>query len=165
MENTSDNVFAPPRATLDTREGPEALWELSWKEIRKLYLASVNVRALGVLYGLGAVGAVIGGAMVAFSPAGSQTETGVPLAGIGAIVLVLGLIYVAACVSSFTRPVWGRWLGMVLCVLSLFSFPLGTLIGIIGIIAYAQGGRLFGPERLMHKDLAAVYKQRKKDKK
>ena len=160
----SENVFAPPRASLDVQEGPEALWELPWKELRRIYLASVNIRALGVLYGLGAVGAIAAGSMLLVGTVGgAQPEAAT--AFLWALVVVLGLIYVAACVSSYTRPTWGRWLGIVLCVLSLFSIPFGTLIGLLGLIAYAQGGKLFGPGRLLHKDVAAVYKQRKKDKK
>ena len=163
MDNAGDNVFAPPRAQLDTREGPQALWDLSWKDIRKLYLASVNVRALGVLYAIGAVGvlALVG---ITLSNPAATARGGVeslPLALLAGI----GVIEIAGAVTSFTRPVWGRWLGIVLCVMSLLSFPLGTLIGIIGLIAYAQGGKLFGADRFMHKDVAAVYKQRKKDKK
>jgi hypothetical protein len=37
---------------------------------------------------------------------------------------------VVAAVTSFTRPRWARWLGIVLCLLSLLAIPLGTLIGI-----------------------------------
>ena len=164
MDNAGGNVFAPPRAQLDTREGPEALWDLSWKDIRKLYLASVNIRALGVLYGLGASGVIVIGAVALATPAATTARAGIeslPMALLGAI----GVVELAGAVTSFTRPVWGRWLGVVLCVLSLLSFPLGTAIGIIGLMAYAQGGKLFGPERFMHKDVAEVYKQRKKDKK
>ena len=160
----SENVFAPPRANLDVHEGPEALWEMSFKEVRKLYLASVNVRALGLLYGLGAVGAIAAGGIFLFAPlkdAGRAESMG---AAFAAILVFLGVIYIAATISSYTRPRWGRWLGIVLCALSLLSFPFGTIIGIMGLIAYAQGGKLFGPDRLYHNDVAAVYKQRKKDK-
>jgi hypothetical protein len=163
MDNAGENVFAPPRAQLDTREGPQALWELSWKDIRKLYLASVNIRALGVLYAIGAVGVLAIVGLTLSNPAASARGgvESLPLALLGAI----GVVEIAGAVTSFTRPVWGRWLGVALCILSLLSFPLGTLIGIIGLVAYAQGGKLFGAERFMHKDVAAVYKQRKKDKK
>jgi hypothetical protein len=164
MENAGENVFAPPRAQLDTREGPEALWDLTWKDIRKLYLASVNIRALGVLYAIGAFGVLAVGGVILATPAATTARSGIealPMALLG----VIGVVEIAGAVTSFTRPVWGRWLGVALCVLSLLSFPLGTLIGIIGLIAYAQGGKLFGPDRFMHKDVAEVYKQRKKDKK
>ncbi|MBC8022917.1 MAG: hypothetical protein H7Y14_07345 [Burkholderiales bacterium] len=157
----SENVFAPPRASLDVHEGPEALWEMPFKEVRKLYLASVNIRALGVLYALGALSLLATAGITAASPAGTA---GPSPPGLIALLIALGIISVAATVSSYTRPKWGRVLGIILCGISLVSFPLGTLIGILGIIAYVQGGKLFGPDRLHHKDVALVYKQRKKDK-
>src|SRR2546421_6459259 len=98
----SDNVFAPPRASLDVHEGPGALWEMTFKEVRKLYLASVNIRALGILYGLGAVGAVAGGAILMTATTGSPNADAMPRV-VWALVIALGLVYVAACVSSYTR--------------------------------------------------------------
>jgi hypothetical protein len=160
----SDNVFAPPRANVEVHEGPEALWDMTWKEVRKLYLASVNIRALGVLYGLGAVGTIAAAGFFFMAPRTASPDTMGLTAGLAAVVIFFGFLYVAATVSSFTRPTWGRWLGIVICAISLLSFPFGTLIGIMGLIAYVQGARLFGADRLHHKDVASVYKQRKKDK-
>ena len=60
----TDNAFAPPRANLETQTGPQALWEMPFKELKKLYLASVNIRALGILYGLGAFGGLLAGALL-----------------------------------------------------------------------------------------------------
>lgn len=159
----TENVFAPPRANLDVHEGPEALWEMGWKDLRKLYLASVNVRTLGVLYALAALGSLgVGVAVLAGYFGRSDSGAGPGL--VGSALVVLGLGYVAGCVTSYARPAWGRWLGCVLCVLALPSVPFGTIIGALGLVAYAQGGKLFGPARLLHKDVAAVYKQRRKER-
>jgi hypothetical protein len=158
----SENVFAPPRANLETREGPEALWDMTFKQVRKLYLASVNVRALGVIYALGALG-LISASTFMFADVDPNVRAAIP-AGLTAFYVGIGIVFVAGTVTSYMRPRWGRWLGIVLCVLMLFNIPLGTAIGIIGLIAYAQGGKLFGRDRLLHTDVAAVYKQRKKDK-
>ena len=156
----TENAFAPPRANLETREGPDGLWDITFKEVRKLYLASVNIRALGVIYALGCVGLIVTGTAMFANPGAS----GSVLQAYNAILLVLGLLWLAGIITSYTRPRWGRWLGFVLCALMLLSIPYGTIIGILGLIAYAQGGKLFGPDRLLHKDVAAVYKLRKKDK-
>ena len=156
----SDNAFAPPRAKLDVPEGPDVLWEMPFKEVRKIYLASVNVQALGVLYAIGAIGLL---ATAAFTVAGPPSSTPPPTA-LMPFLLGMGVVFLAGTVTSYTRPRWGRVLGIILCVLSLFSIPWGTIVGILGLIAYAQGGKLFGSQRLRHKDVAAVYKQRKKDK-
>ena len=161
----SDNAFAPPRSNVEVQEGPEALWALTWKEVRKLYLASVNVRALGFLYGLGALGVIASGfIMISASSRGGAGAEGVSM-GLAVFFIVLGGLYVVASWSCFSRPTWGRYLGIVLCALALLSIPFGTIVGIIGLIAYGQGARLFGPDRFLHKDVVLVYKQRKKDKK
>ena len=153
----SDNVFAPPRSNVETQTGPAPLWEMTLKELRKIYLASLNVRALGILYALGAVGILAAGLIPLAS---SATKSGLEV-----IFIVIGLMYAAACVSSYTRPTWGRWLGIVICVLALLSFPFGTIIGILGLIAYAQGGKLFGPEKFVHAEVVRIYKERKQAEK
>ena len=160
----TDNAFAPPRSNVETREGPEALWDLTFKEIRKLYLASLNIRALGGLYALATLGC-LGGAFASMVGPRVGSEQGVGYALMVAFFFLIGVVYLLACVSSYTRPTWGRWLGIVLASLSLLSFPLGTAIGILALIAYIQGKRLFGPDRFTAKDVAQVYKQRKKDAK
>lgn len=158
----NDNVFAPPRSDVEVQEGPDALWELDWKGIRKLYLASVNVRALGMLYGLAAFGTLVSGGVGILMPAQPQLKY---MPALMAIFIAIGLLYLVACVTSYTRPSWGRWLGIGVATLSLFSFPIGTIIGILALIAYIQGARLFGPDRFLHKDVVLAYKQRKKEKK
>ena len=93
----TDNVFAPPRSDVEVQEGPEALWALTWKDIRKLYLASVNIRAIGVLYGLGAFGLLMLGGVFMMSPSEQQ---GVG-PGFAAVVLLIGVLYVVGCVTTF----------------------------------------------------------------
>jgi hypothetical protein len=155
----TDNVYAPPRANLETREGPAELWHIELKQLKRLYNASHSIRALGVLYGLGAF-ALVAAVILAIGPSAARESTIV----LAVILFVSGGLSVAGAITSFTRPRWGRWLGIVLCVIGLLNIPIGTIIGIFGLIAYAQGGRLFGPDRLMHKDVVDVYKQRKKEK-
>ena len=160
----TDNAFAPPRSNVETREGPEALWDLTFKEVRKLYLASLNIRALGGLYALGALGCLFGAFATMMGPSVASEQSGVGRGLMSLFFFLIGVIYLFACVSSYTRPNWGRWLGIVLAALSLLSFPLGTAIGILALIAYIQGKRLFGPDRFTAKDVTQVYKRRKKDK-
>src|SRR5438105_10318882 len=114
----SENVFAPPRASLDVHEGPEVLWEVSWKDIRKLYLASVNIRALGVLYALGAL-AVMALSVPAIVDDSRVGRAAPELAGVAGLFLLIGGLEVAGAITSFTRPRWGRWIGILLCIFSL----------------------------------------------
>ena len=155
----TDNVYAPPRANLETQEGPAELWQIDFKRLKRLYNASHTIRALGFLYGLGVFG-IVAGAILALGPY-SASGFG---RGLAALMIVSGVLSLFGAVSSFTRPRWGRWVGIVLCIVSLLSIPIGTIIGILGLVAYAQGGRLFGADRLKHKDVVDVYKQRKRTK-
>lgn len=163
-DETQADVFAPPRSNVEVREGSEVLWAMTWKEVRRLYMASINIRALGFLYILPVVGiiALMSAMMMTGGPTAADAES---LGGWVAALLGIGVVlYAAAAYACFARPAWGRWLGIVLCAVGLLNFPMGTLIGIIGLIAYAQGGKLFGAARIAHKDVVLVYKQRKKDK-
>src|SRR5262249_45088226 len=63
----TDNVYAPPRASLETQEGPQELWRIDFKTLKRLYNASHSIRALGFLYGLGAFG-IVTGAILALGP-------------------------------------------------------------------------------------------------
>ena len=158
----TDNVFAPPQAELETRVGPEELWDMEYKQVRKLAMASLNIRALGALWGLGAL-AILAGVAVLVSAGNPDAREGA--VGLAALFFVSGGLSAAASYTAYARPRWGRGLGIVLCILGLLNFPIGTAIGAVGIFAYVQGARLFGPDKLLHKDVMAVYKQRKKDKK
>lgn len=160
----TDNVFAPPASKLEDRAGPEALWEMPFKELTKLRNASINIRVLGFLFGLGAAGALLlvgFGAFGAAAGGGTATSSMILLA----IFLVTGALSAAACIGAYTRARWGRVVGMVNCALSLLNFPFGTLIGGLGLYAYYSGAKLFGPERFLHDDVSSVYKQRKAQKK
>jgi hypothetical protein len=162
-EDVGDDVFAPPRANLEVREGPEVLWEMPFKEVRKLYLASLNIRALGILYFIAALGGIaltVTSGLALFAGGGGSRPAVVP----SLLMLSFTGVTVAAWITSYTRPRWGRVVGVIICAISLINIPIGTVIGILGLASYAQGGKLFGPGRLLHKDLSAVYRQRKDEK-
>jgi len=159
----TDNVFAPPRSNVVVNTGPQELWDLSWKDLRNLYYASVNIRALGVLNVIGVALLTAGIAIPILSGGkGAGNASIVPLFIFMAV--AGGLSFLMAW-TAFARPGWGRWFGIVMLVLGLLNFPLGTLISIIGLIAYVRGRRLFGEDKILHKDLAEVFKQRKVEKK
>ena len=159
-ESATQNVFAPPRANLESQEGPQELWQMDFKRLRRLYNASHTIRALGGLYGLGLV-IFLGGALTLVNSRYSASPDNRALV---VLMFAFSALSLLGAVTSFVRRRWARWLGMGLCVLSLASVPIGTVIGILGIIAYAQGGRLFGRDRVTHKDVVGVYQQRKRTK-
>jgi hypothetical protein len=147
------NPFAPPRASVEVREGPNELWAMPFKELRKIYHASHTFRALGFLYGLVAIGCGAVMTMFGFNAHGADMTL--------LILFVIVLATAAASVTSYTRQEWGRGLGGFLCILMLFMIPIGTVIGILGLVAYFQAGKLFGAGRLEHGDVILVYRQRK----
>ena len=159
----TDNVFAPPRANVEVRTGPPGLWELPAKRVRTLYHASSSIRALGVLYGLGVLSNFATAALFLAAPAEKVAES-MTKGVLVTVLLALGFLALAACISSFTRPAWGRWVGVVIAIVALLGFPLGTLIGILALVYYAQAKPLFGPGRFTHKEVVEVFKQRKHEK-
>ena len=159
----TDNVFAPPRSNVAVHTGPDELWGLSWKDLRNLYLASVNIRAIGVLNILGAVIVIAALAIPAMTSSSAPAN-----ASLVPLFVFMGLasgLSVLMAWTAFSRPRWGRWFGIAMLVVGLINFPIGTLISVVGLIAYVRGRRLFGDGRIEHKELAEVYKQRKVEKK
>lgn len=150
----NDNLYAPPTAQLAGGPADQPLAELGFPELKKLYSATVNIRVLAALYGLGTL---LYGVLAAVS-LDSEPE----LPWLPAVFLLLALLSLVACITNYTRAAAGRPLGMTLCALNLFSFPIGTVIGVVGLIAYSRGARLFGAGRLPHRDVVAAYKQRRK---
>ncbi|MCZ6796091.1 MAG: hypothetical protein O7J95_20980 [Planctomycetota bacterium] len=77
------------------------------------------------------------------------------------VLLVLGAFQLTTAIACFRRASWGRISGMIVCSLMLLNIPVGTLIGVLGLVALAQGARLFGPGRYRPSDLRKELKYRK----
>jgi uncharacterized membrane protein (DUF2068 family) len=52
---------------------------------------------------------------------------------IGVVFIALGVFYAIAGFGLWSHKPWARIVTLVLSVISLFSFPLGTIIGALGI--------------------------------
>jgi len=155
---SDDNPYAAP-AVADAsahadEAGRRAFVELDTKELKRLRDASLNIRVLGGLWILGTTVYLVLGATT------TTRASDVPLAG----VLAVGAVMAVAAVGALFRPVWGRPVGMVMCGVSLLGSPIGTLIGILGMIAFSRGVKLFGPNRWRHGAIIAEWKQRKRNK-
>lgn len=149
----SANVYAPPVEAGGPIEDRHAFSDHSTAELKKLYNHSHTVGTLGVLWCLGvAVGIWLG--VMALGGDGGTT--------LGLIILAATGLQLAAVIGAFGRAAWGRTVGMIACGLMLLNIPLGTVIGIFGLIAYGGGGRLFGEGRYRHAELKAEYKRRKR---
>ena len=98
-----------------------------------------HVRALGVIYVIfGILGIVLGIAllvlMVGIGAASGDRDAGIIMGSVGLfvglLVSILSIPTVVAGVGLQRYRPWARILALVLAVLHIFSFPLGTAVGI-----------------------------------
>lgn len=126
-----------------------ALTSLPTKEIKKLYNLSRSVRALSFFW------------LLAISLCVVYTATATP----GTLALVMfptfAVLAAFAAVGIWLFQNWSRILSMILCVILLLAFPIGTIFGILGLSALWGSKRLFGPNRLSQKQLQKELEHRK----
>ncbi|MEM0896914.1 MAG: hypothetical protein AAGJ79_08500 [Verrucomicrobiota bacterium] len=127
--------------------------DLDFKQLKKLYYRSCNVNGITGLLVLGLIFIVI----ASFMP--DIVAEGLQLVFIG-----LAVFYAVTIFGLFKRTSWGRILGIIVCIISLINIPIGTLIGVLGLFAFFGAPELFGPDRVLHKDLKSEFKLRKKNK-
>ena len=158
---SEQNPFAAPTVNpteaLGGTEGP--LGELDHTTVKKLRNASHSIRTLGALWALGCVAYIVLGVMTIANVGGrGDSEMGTALGlGLLAVSVLLGF----AVWGAFSRPTWGRIVGIVLCCFGLLGFPIGTLISALCLYYYIPSGRLFGPGKITHAAISAEYKRRK----
>lgn len=120
-------------------------------QVRKLYYRSVNVFVIGLL---------VCGSAIILSLGLFTLDTFTPdeklLIGTFAAVLLI------ATVGIFMRSQWGRILGVLVCILSLLNFPIGTIVGAMGLFAFFGAPQLFGKKRIPHSELKQEFNSRKK---
>lgn len=159
----NDNVYAPPETDIRQQGGSEghdpALKDMSTKDLKKLFNHSNTIRTLIFLWCLGAVLMAIAGPILLVAGTTGKNASEMPIFGI--IYLIGAVVQAAAIYGCWHRLPWGRRMGMIICVLSLPSFPIGTAIGIMGLMAFGKGKCLFGPDRLTHAQLKAEVAYRK----
>lgn len=136
----------------------ELFTDLDFKTLKKLRNHSHTIRTLGILWGIGAAAYLVLGLMMLTS--GRPGETAVS----GAIFFAVAALVGTGTYASFARPAWGRVLGIILNGIGLLGFPIGTLIGALGLIAYIGGEKLFGDKKYLHADLNREFKHRKQNK-
>lgn len=155
----AENPYAAPsaEAALPARN---LFQDIPTKELKTLRNDSHTIRAVVALMALGLLIMFAAGGLI-LSQGGEHGLPGafelIPLMGISALNL-------AALVGLVIRGNWGRILGFVSGVLMLIGFPIGTLIGVLFLISLGRSKRLFGPDRLIHKQLEAEWKYRKKNR-
>ena len=119
---------------------------LSRDDIERLYKNSRSLGALGVFASISIVFQII-----ALIGNGGGSGSG--------IVIAMVITATLATICAFGRPEWGRTLGIMTCIPILIAFPIGTLLGALGIIAYSKSPELFGENRVTHKELSRLKKE------
>ena len=107
--------------------------ELDRKSLGRLRRSSRALYALGWLYfGLALVLSIF-----SFGPMVAQGV--ITLAGFLRYLILLSFLG-ATAYSLVVRPRWGRVFGYVSMSVALLVYPLGTLFGLLGILALVRGG-------------------------
>lgn len=137
-----DNPFAPPTAEVADITGadPEA------EAIRREHIKhEASIKSVGILYYLS--GAFLGIAALAFVFVVDELPMGF---GLGAIYAILAAFSIAVGHQLRALKPWARIAGIVLSIIGLFGFPLGTLINgyILYLLLSQKGRRIFQPDYL-----------------
>lgn len=149
----SSNPYASPESDVVVSPQRRDFPELTTKELRRYWNHSSSIRALVFLFFFVGVAGIL---VTWVCMSGKQyLETYLSLC-VTVIVIISG-------VGLMKRSGWGRGLSMVLCVVALIAFPLGTIIGVLSLMALSCG-KLFGPERFVHRELDAELKYRKRNR-
>lgn len=157
-----ENPYATPESHVRDDSQRHDFADLSFSQLKKLRNDSHSIRALMVLLflvGLG-VGLTLLLMLVALGQDGFKFSHVGPrvfwLSPVAAFALVGG-------VGLVQRSLWGRVFAMVLCVCMLWMLPIGTIVGILSLIALSNK-KLFGPQQLQHKALEAEFRHRKRNR-
>jgi hypothetical protein len=137
MSNVANPYAAPAAKVEDVPADAEA------EAIRKEHIShEASIKAVGFLYYLAGVGLTL----IALSTlAGGRSGIG---AGMGVLVLVLGVGQFFAGYGVRALRGWGRIVGIILSAIGLLGFPIGTLINgyILYLFLSKKGRTIFAPE-------------------
>ncbi|MDA3960275.1 MAG: hypothetical protein PF961_05765 [Planctomycetota bacterium] len=145
-----DEVFAPPDEHHDDHRRPVRTRRRYGHERRSNGWDTVIdvVAYVRIAFSLLAIVlAVLFGAFIAFIAANEGANSRVDPAMFGVILAVLGLILLLPIagiwisVAVLRRRTYGKVLGYIVSVLSLFDIPIGTAMGIMWLIAFSKGDR------------------------
>ena len=146
------NPYAAPVTTMPAPTPPSEV-----EEIRRRHLShEASVKSIGVLYLLGGgimtllgVGYIFGGiAILIDGQQYASPQTGLELAGLGVVFLVLGVLQIYAAFGLRRLKVPGRIIATIFSTIGLLGVPVGTLISgyILYLLWSAKGKYVFTPQ-------------------
>lgn len=139
-------------AERDSGAPPASLAGHAPEQVERLYYRSCQVRTMIFLMGLYLLlfGGLVVVIMYLYWPPRSAVDMALAAAPPFGVATMVGLM---------GRSTWGRIAGIVMCLLMLIHVPFGTLIGIPGLFVFFRSGKLFGPDRLTHRELERAYEE------
>ena len=158
--NDTANPYLTPLTDPVVAAARNDFHEIATPVLKKLRNDSSSIRTFAVLLLLGVVLMLAALLVPVFSDNAGGSVGMAELAIIGGF----SAFNLATAIGLLKRSTWGRVLGFVSAAFALVGFPIGTLIGILVLVALGRGGRLFGPARLDHKALQREWKYRKANK-
>ncbi|MBW2005306.1 MAG: hypothetical protein JRI72_12015 [Deltaproteobacteria bacterium] len=149
------DMFNPSEKS-EIKEKNRQLDSYSFEEVKKLYNKSRNVSAIGGICVFLAVIYLLGFLLFFPSSESSQDELFVMVIFFGVMVF-----FIISAIGIFKRTNWGRTLGIIFCVLLLLAIPIGTIIGVVGIMAFSSAPELFGGNNLTHNEIEIEFNKLK----
>jgi hypothetical protein len=136
--STSANPYAAPAARVDDiPANPEA------EAIRRAHIShEASIKAVGILYYLGGAGLILSGGAALVGARSAENAV------LMVVFLALGVGYLFSGWGVRALRAWGRIVGIVLSVIGLLGFPVGTLINAYILYLYLskKGRTIFAPE-------------------
>ena len=75
--------------------------------------------------------------------------------------IYLGLYSGFTAYSVLSKTIWGRIIGIISCWMMLIIFPIGTMVGILGLRGLSGAKQLYGKNGLDYKEIKIAYEQQK----
>jgi hypothetical protein len=158
--NTTGNPYLPPQTDPVAPAGRNHFKDIATADLKKLRNDSHSIRTFSVLLILGAALMIVGVVVSLLRNEGGATMGMAELVIVGAA----GGLNLLTAIGLMKRRIWARYLAMIMAVLALLGFPIGTLIGILLLVALGRSARLFGSDRLDHKMIDTEWRYRKANK-
>ncbi len=125
------DIYKSPDSELLTLESSD----FSEKETKKILASWRQLKLLCIVWALFFV--LPGIIMIPLIIPGVINGKSYPIEG-ALFFIAFSSLFGLAIFGSLKLKIWGRILGIILCFFLLFGFPVGTLLGVVGLIAYSR---------------------------
>lgn len=120
---------------------------MSPSQLKKIVVGWHRLVLLSVFWVLAIVAAVF-----LVPPALAKPESSIAVLLTVSVMLIL---LIAAIVGTMRKTSWGRVVGIIAAIVTMLAFPIGTIIGLLGLWGYADAKPIFGPSGLAYSAVKA----------